>query len=183
VLLSGSGFEVIDRIRAVDPDVKIIVYGGSGDEAALLQATQRGASDLLMKPFDGQDLRTKAARVLNRPVPPVSSAKPDRAPLTVVDAWRRAQTVAADLLKWLGSAEGHQRLGEVRSANAHIEDVKGELLSMQQVLGKWPENKVIVASLEQASQQLPENIERARELLRSALDALYAIERQHAQGM
>ncbi|MCI5065488.1 response regulator [bacterium] len=48
-LPDGDGFEVIDRVKQVDPQVPIVVLTGLNDENSALEAVKRGAHEYLVK--------------------------------------------------------------------------------------------------------------------------------------
>ncbi|ASV75386.1 Chemotaxis regulator - transmits chemoreceptor signals to flagelllar motor components CheY [Thermogutta terrifontis] len=54
-----SGLEVIQAIRAQDPNVPIIMVTTEAEKSRVLQAIQAGVSDYLVKPFTADTLREK----------------------------------------------------------------------------------------------------------------------------
>jgi two-component system chemotaxis response regulator CheY len=54
-----NGLEVIQEIRKVDPDVKIIMVTTEAEKSRVLEAIQAGVSDYLVKPFTADTLREK----------------------------------------------------------------------------------------------------------------------------
>ncbi|MCU0303655.1 MAG: PAS domain S-box protein [Thermoanaerobaculales bacterium] len=66
VLTDLSGSEVFDRIRAVDPDARVLLASGyslDGEAAGLLA---RGCDDFIQKPFTMEQLSLKIEDLLNR---------------------------------------------------------------------------------------------------------------------
>jgi len=54
-----SGLEVVQGIRAQDPNVPIIMVTTEAEKSRVLQALQAGVSDYLVKPFTADTLREK----------------------------------------------------------------------------------------------------------------------------
>ncbi len=54
-----TGLEVVQEIRAKDPDVPIIMITTEAEKGRVLQAIQAGVSDYLVKPFTADTLREK----------------------------------------------------------------------------------------------------------------------------
>src|SRR5262245_3385358 len=48
----GSGLDLVDAIRAVDPNLPIVLMTAQGSLEVAVEAVQRGASDFIGKPFD-----------------------------------------------------------------------------------------------------------------------------------
>jgi DNA-binding NtrC family response regulator len=59
-----SGMDVLERARAVDPDLAVIMITAHGSEKAAVQAMKLGASDYIPKPFDNDELRVVVRRVM-----------------------------------------------------------------------------------------------------------------------
>ena len=51
-LPDGSGLDVLSRLKARCPNLRVVVISGFGDEGTIQEALQRGASGYLSKPFD-----------------------------------------------------------------------------------------------------------------------------------
>lgn len=64
MLPDGDGLDLLPRIRAVRPDLKIIVISARKTILTSLKAEEEGAFEYLPKPFDLQDLVSAAARAL-----------------------------------------------------------------------------------------------------------------------
>ena len=78
-LNDGNGLEVVEQIRKVRPDSKIIVLTGYGAIATAVAAVKIGATDYLAKPADAND-NTNAllANSGERPPPPDNPMSADR---------------------------------------------------------------------------------------------------------
>ena len=63
-LPDGSGLEFIDRVRASDPSVPIVVITGAGDIPVAVDAMRRGADNFLTKPIDNQSLAVFLGKTL-----------------------------------------------------------------------------------------------------------------------
>ncbi|MFT3997338.1 MAG: sigma-54 dependent transcriptional regulator [Asticcacaulis sp.] len=59
-----DGLEVFARLRALDPDLPVILMTGHGDVPMAVQALKQGAYDFLSKPFAQEDLRQSVRRAL-----------------------------------------------------------------------------------------------------------------------
>ena len=51
-----DGIEMLDRVRAVDETIPVIILTGQGDISTAVTAMQRGAYDFIEKPFDEDEL-------------------------------------------------------------------------------------------------------------------------------
>lgn len=51
-----DGLEMLDRVRAVDEAIPVIILTGQGDISTAVTAMQRGAYDFIEKPFDHDEL-------------------------------------------------------------------------------------------------------------------------------
>ena len=54
-----TGLEVVQEIRAQDPDVPVIMVTTEAEKSRVVQAIQAGVSDYLVKPFTADTLREK----------------------------------------------------------------------------------------------------------------------------
>jgi DNA-binding NtrC family response regulator len=52
-----SGMEVLARIRAIDPNLPVVIMTGSVTEESALETVRKGAYDCLAKPFTPAQLR------------------------------------------------------------------------------------------------------------------------------
>ena len=59
-----SGFEVLEKIRDVDPTIVTIVITGYGTVSSAVDSMKKGAFDFLPKPFTPDELRLIARRGL-----------------------------------------------------------------------------------------------------------------------
>jgi DNA-binding NtrC family response regulator len=59
-----SGMQVLERARAFDPDVAVVMITAHGSEKAAVQAMKLGATDYLPKPFDNDELRVVVRRAM-----------------------------------------------------------------------------------------------------------------------
>jgi DNA-binding NtrC family response regulator len=59
-----SGMQVLERARAFDQDLAIIMITAHGSEKAAVQAMKLGAADYIPKPFDNDELRVVVRRVM-----------------------------------------------------------------------------------------------------------------------
>ncbi|MDY6851556.1 MAG: response regulator [Thermodesulfobacteriota bacterium] len=59
-----SGFDVLERIKAIHPDTVIIVITGYATIEHSIEAMKKGAFDFIPKPFAPQDLRVMVAKAI-----------------------------------------------------------------------------------------------------------------------
>ncbi len=59
-----NGLEVLERSRAVNPRVGVILISGHATMDTTIEALRLGANDFLLKPFEMEDLRRSVERVL-----------------------------------------------------------------------------------------------------------------------
>jgi DNA-binding NtrC family response regulator len=59
-----SGMQVLERARAMDADVAVIMMTAYGSEKIAVQAMKLGAADYLPKPFDNDEMRVVVRRVM-----------------------------------------------------------------------------------------------------------------------
>lgn len=50
-----SGIQVLTEIIAMEPEAKVIMCSAVGQEMMITQAIEAGASDFIVKPFDGDE--------------------------------------------------------------------------------------------------------------------------------
>ena len=60
-----TGFDVIKRLRAQDPQAVIVVISGGKDRETLMHALEIGANDFILKPLDRVLLASKLARYVD----------------------------------------------------------------------------------------------------------------------
>lgn len=58
-LKTMDGFEVLKRLKTVNPEVKVIIIAGSPDKDSIERARQLGAIDYITKPIDLSDFKKK----------------------------------------------------------------------------------------------------------------------------
>ncbi len=49
---SSNGIDAIKKIKAIDPDAKILVVSAMGQKCYVIEAIEAGAKDFVIKPFD-----------------------------------------------------------------------------------------------------------------------------------
>lgn len=64
-----NGLKLVDVLRRLCPNIRIIVVTGYGNIASAVMATKTGAVDYLAKPVDADDVVT-ALRETDKPLPP-----------------------------------------------------------------------------------------------------------------
>src|SRR5215472_18752527 len=60
-----SGMDVLERGRALDPDLAVVMITAHGSEKAAVQAMKLGATDYLPKPFDNDELRVVVRKAMD----------------------------------------------------------------------------------------------------------------------
>ncbi|MDO1580484.1 sigma-54-dependent transcriptional regulator [Rhizobium oryzicola] len=67
VLMPGmTGLELFDHVRAIDPDLPVILITGHGDIPMAVEALRRGAYDFIAKPFPAERMLESARRALEK---------------------------------------------------------------------------------------------------------------------
>jgi two-component system C4-dicarboxylate transport response regulator DctD len=61
-----DGFDLFERVRAIDPDIPVIFITGHGDIADAVQALKSGAYDFIAKPFPAERLIASVSRALDQ---------------------------------------------------------------------------------------------------------------------
>ncbi|HXQ20398.1 MAG TPA: sigma-54 dependent transcriptional regulator, partial [Candidatus Acidoferrales bacterium] len=59
-----SGMQVLERARAIDPDLAVIMITAYGSEKIAVQAIKLGAADYVPKPFDNDEMRVVVRKVM-----------------------------------------------------------------------------------------------------------------------
>lgn len=88
---TGSGVDLVKRIRAAGNAVPVILLTALGDEEDRIRGLEAGADDYVTKPFSPRELALRAQAVVRRAAP----ARADRtleAGALAIDAERRAAT-------------------------------------------------------------------------------------------
>ncbi|GDY13389.1 sigma-54-dependent Fis family transcriptional regulator [Planctomycetota bacterium] len=65
-LPDGEGIELIARIRAIDPDLPVVLLTGHGSTDLAVDALKHGAVDYIEKPFKIERLRTTVSHLLDK---------------------------------------------------------------------------------------------------------------------
>ena len=68
-LEDGNGLEVVEVLRRVRPDIRIVMLTGYGNIASAVAAVKAGAVDYLPKPADADEISATLLEA-NRPLPP-----------------------------------------------------------------------------------------------------------------
>src|SRR5664279_5927925 len=61
-----TGIELLQKVKAANPDLPVIVITGHGDVSLAVEAMKIGAVDFLEKPFDGEQLLSAVRSALSR---------------------------------------------------------------------------------------------------------------------
>ena len=67
VMPDMGGGEVYDRIKRIDPKVKVLLSSGYSIDGQATEILNRGCEGFIQKPFNMKDLSKKIREVLNRP--------------------------------------------------------------------------------------------------------------------
>ena len=62
---SESGIDVLNKLKALNKDMKVVMVTGLGDEESIRQAIIAGVDDYIIKPFTGDYLNDTINRKLN----------------------------------------------------------------------------------------------------------------------
>ena len=75
----GNGLDFVAELRAIRPDVRVVVLTGYGNLATAVAAIKTGAVDYLAKPAEPDDIvRALSVGLGERPQPPVEPMSADR---------------------------------------------------------------------------------------------------------
>jgi len=75
----GNGMEVIEKLRTLTPDTRIVVLTGYGNIASAVNAVKLGAIDYLAKPADADDIYAALTRQTGeKPAVPENPMSADR---------------------------------------------------------------------------------------------------------
>jgi two-component system, response regulator RegA len=78
-LEDGNGLDLVTELRAMNPDVRIVMLTGYGNLATAVAAVKAGAIDYLAKPADPEDIvRALSADGSSRPEAPPEPMSADR---------------------------------------------------------------------------------------------------------
>lgn len=61
----GNGFDLIQKLRMIDPTIPIIICSGDARETARTEATRVGIQTFLLKPIEPDSLADTIAEILN----------------------------------------------------------------------------------------------------------------------
>lgn len=61
-----SGIEVLNRLRAIDAKVKVIICSSMGQQSIIAEAIQLGAKDFVVKPFKEDNVIASLEKVLSK---------------------------------------------------------------------------------------------------------------------
>ena len=115
-LEDGNGLDLVAELRAISPDVRIVVLTGYGNLATAVAAVKAGAVDYLAKPADPEDIvRALCAE---------AGAKPEAPP----------EPMSADRVRW----EHIQRVYELceRNVSETARRLKMHRRTLQRILAK-----------------------------------------------
>ena len=124
-----SGLQLFERVRAIDPELPVLLVTGHADVEGAVAAIKDGAYDFISKPFDGERLATAVAHAAEK--------------RRLVLENRRLRAAAAQLpagLPLVGDTPGIRRL---RDTIRQVADADVDVL----VLGETGSGKDVVAQL------------------------------------
>ena len=124
-----SGLQLFERIKALDPELPVLLVTGHADVDVAVAALKDGVYDFISKPFDGERLATAVARAAEK--------------RRLVMENRRLRAAAAEApadLPLIGDAPGIRRL---RETIRQVADADVDVL----VVGETGSGKEVVASL------------------------------------
>ena len=124
-----NGLQLFERVKAIDPELPVLLVTGHGDVELAVAAMKDGAYDFISKPFDGERLATAVAHAAEK--------------RRLVLENRRLRAAAAETpadLPLIGDAPGIRRL---RETIRQVADADVDVL----VLGETGSGKEVVAQL------------------------------------
>ncbi|MBB2969925.1 sigma-54 dependent transcriptional regulator [Mesorhizobium sp. RMAD-H1] len=124
-----DGFQLFRRLKAVDPDLPVILITGHGDIAMAVEAMQEGAYDFIAKPYPAERLVQSVRRAVEK-----------RRLVLENRELRRAAHAAEDELPLIGQTPAMERL---RRTLRQIADADVDVL----VAGETGSGKEVVADL------------------------------------
>jgi two-component system response regulator RegA len=77
-LEDGNGLDVVESLREVSPDARVIMLTGYGNIATAVEAVKRGAVDYLAKPADADEIHAALMAEGNKAAPPDNPMSADR---------------------------------------------------------------------------------------------------------
>ncbi|MDI6735371.1 MAG: response regulator [bacterium] len=66
-ILDMMGVEIVKRIMAINPNVKILVLGSSGYESYVGEAIQSGATNYIIEPINAEDILSTVKKLFCKP--------------------------------------------------------------------------------------------------------------------
>ncbi|MBP7000171.1 sigma-54 dependent transcriptional regulator [Amaricoccus sp.] len=124
-----SGLQLFDRVRAIDPDLPVILVTGHADVDLAVAAVKDGVYDFIPKPFDAERLKGAVAHAAEK-----------RRLVLENRRLREAAAASPDDLPLLGDTQAIRRL---REAIRQVADADVDVL----ILGETGSGKEVVASL------------------------------------
>ena len=124
-----NGLQLFDRMKAIDPDLPVLLVTGHADVELAVAAMKDGVYDFISKPFDGERLATR--RCARRRKAPAGAGEP---------RLREAAAEAPADLPLIGDAPGIRRL---RETIRQVADADVDVL----MLGETGSGKEVVAQL------------------------------------
>ena len=153
-----TGIEGLKEIRAIDPQVSIIMLTGFGSLETAQEAIRHGATDYLQKPFNTKELREVVARYIQR-------TKLNRKQIAAAD---HLESLTTQLQTQLNAKEELAQLGEKSSEFVHdlnnpLSVINGYVqILIQDIKDKKNQDKEInVTYLE----QIEKSVSRCQEML------------------
>lgn len=92
-LPDGSGYEVLEKLRAGHPSTQILMLTARGSVEDRVEGLDRGADDYLVKPFSFAELSARLRALDRRPKWPTTE---DRSGALVLDLMHRSASVAGE---------------------------------------------------------------------------------------
>lgn len=123
-----TGLQLLERVKAIDPELPVLLVTGHGDVELAVAAMKDGAYDFISKPFDGERLTTALAHAA------------EKRRLVLENRRLREAAAQATDLPMIGDAPAIRRL---RDTVAQVADADVDVL----VLGETGSGKEVVARL------------------------------------
>ena len=118
-LPDGSGLDLLPRLKALAPEMKVVVITAFGDLPTAVEAMRQGATDFLKKPYEMHEMLLAVERL-----------KAGLARETQLDAFRRGELESFLKTKILGDSPAMRRVwdvvGKVASSEATTVLIEGE---------------------------------------------------------
>ncbi|PRO64266.1 response regulator [Alkalicoccus urumqiensis] len=61
-----NGIEALEKIKAANPDAKVVMCSAMGQQNMVVDAIQKGAVDFIVKPFDEARIKESLEKALSR---------------------------------------------------------------------------------------------------------------------